>query len=248
MSIRPEQIEPPVDRVSVEPVGGFSWRPFAVIGLIAVVLGLAVVKPWDANRPAPQLVARPVASPTPVVTASPQPTIDPLIDAASSRMLCNAPAGWRLVSMETGPLGDTRTMYGIEPATASGPTDPSIPTAQLHDALMFGVGVCRPNPGGLRVADLPFNSVTVWDNSDPSQPRAVANPFVLDDALFRLGEVYLGPPRDTNYSMSNGRVAPSWQPGRYVLEIADATRGGDALWLALDFTNIQAATGTVPDQ
>lgn len=238
LSSRPEPVEPPVDPVKVERVGGISWRPIAVIGLIAAIFALAIFKPWEVAHPAPQLVGQPVASPTPAITPSPQPTIDPVIDAASSRMLCNAPDGWRLISMETSVLGDSRTMYGTEPATATGPTDPSIPTAELHASLMFGVGVCRPNPAGLRVADLPFNTVTVWNDSGPSSPRAIPDLHVIDNALFRLGEVYLGPPRMDMDLQVQGRVTPTWQPGRYVLEIDSAAPDGAALWLALDFTNI----------
>ena len=220
-----------------------------MIGLILVTVVLAVVRPWETRSPAQQPVARNPAGASPVATAAtgvpsaPAATTDPLIDAASSQMLCNAPQGWRLISMETDVLGNSRTMYGIEPSIATGPTDPSIPTAQLHATEMFGVGVCRPNPDGLRVADLAFNDVTVWSPDSLGAPTAVSDPYVLDEALFRLGEVYLGPPRKTTGESGAGSSAPSWQPGRYVIEIQGAANNGAALWIALDFASAQAAAG-----
>ncbi len=138
-------------------------------------------------------------------------------------------------------------MYGLDATTATGPEDPAIPTAELHATLMFGVGVCRPNPRGLRVADLPFNAVTLWSDSGPGPPTEIANPYVLSQSLFRLGEAYLGPPRAPTDENSSG-VTPTWQAGRYVLEIEGAAKDGAALWLALDFSNPRASTGSLTDQ
>src|SRR4051812_5825883 len=125
---RPEQPAPPADPVPVERVGVLSRRPLLAATLIgAVVVTALALKPWQVVLPTQQpntAVAVASSVPSSEPTAAPTPTSDPQIDAASSRMLCNAPPGWRLVSSETGPLGDTRTMYGTEPARASGPDDP----------------------------------------------------------------------------------------------------------------------------
>ena len=247
MNSRPEPEEPPVGPVSIERVGAFSWRPFAVIAVVLAVIGLAFLKPWESPKPAP-LVARaiPTATPRPTEAPTPHPTIDPVMDAASSRMLCNAPPGWRLITMETDVFGYSRTMFGVDPATASGPTDPTIPTVDLHATEMFGLGACRPNPAGLRISDLPFNPVTIWQiASSGGAPKEVDDPFVIDDPLSRLGEVYLGPPSADATTPAQGDVQPSWQPARYVVEIGAANSQDQALWFGLDFSNIQASAGAL---
>jgi hypothetical protein len=126
-------------------------------------------------------------------------------------------------------------MYGIDPVTASGPSDPQIPTAQLDATHMYALGVCRPNPAGKRVADLPFNEVTIWRDDNPSAPMAVIQPRVLSDSLYRLGEVYFGPPGGYPVHTSDTASRPSWQPGKYVIEIKSAAPRDASLWLAIDF-------------
>src|SRR3982751_4678151 len=97
---RPEQPPRPADSIPVERVGVLSRRPLlagVVIGAVVVVT--LALRPWEAAQrtalPAPQAGVA-VASP-PVAsfdaTPSPTPSTDPAIDAADSRMLCNAPPG-----------------------------------------------------------------------------------------------------------------------------------------------------------
>jgi hypothetical protein len=247
LSSRPEQEEPPVGPIKVERVGAFSWWPFAIVAAILAVLGLALWKPWQTNPSRPVLVAKVVATAAPVSVATPTaaPTVDPVIEDASGRMLCNAPPDWRLVTMETDVLGDSRTMYGAQPATASGPSDSRIPTVELHANAMFGLGVCRPNPAGLRVPDLPFNPLTIWQtHASGGAPTQVVDPYVIDQALFRLGEVYLGPPHTSTGPPYSG-VVPTWPAGRYVVEISSANSQDQALWIAVDFISIQASAGAL---
>jgi len=127
-------------------------------------------------------------------------------------------------------------MYGTPPQRASGPTDPSIDTAELRADRLFAIGVCRPNPAGSRVADLPFNGVTIWAVPPTGAPVVVAEPRILSSSLFRLGEAYYGPPDSRTNRESGDNVISAWQPGRYVVEVADATPDAQPLWLALDFT------------
>jgi hypothetical protein len=239
---RPEQRTPPADPVSVERVGALSWRPVLVAIVIgAVVVGALALRPWQTLLPTyPSPSIRAAIAPASPLAASMEPTpaataaLDPQIAAATSRMLCNAPPGWRLVSTETGPLGDTRTMYGAEPVKASGPSDPAIPTVDLYASRLFGVGVCRPNPGALRIADLPFNPVVIW-SLGTGEPQPAAEIEVIDSGLYRLGEAYFRPPGPAPGDPLAGRTTTSWPAGKYVLEIDGANPDGSALWIALDF-------------
>ena len=150
--------------------------------------------------------------------------------------------------METDVLGDSRTMFGIDPATASGPSDPTVPSVDLHANALFGLGACRPNPGGLRIADLPINPITIWHSSPTGgAPQEIDNPFVIDEPLSRLGEVYLGPPPSDATTPTRSGIAPSWQAGRYLSRSSAANSPGQALWFALNFTSIQGSAG-VPGQ
>src|SRR3954464_6506565 len=239
---RPKEPTPGADPVPVERVGVLSRRPlFAVLRRFAIVVATLALRPWElaprTTGPAPHPLvadASPAASSL-EATSSVEPTTDPQIDAASSRMLCNAPPGWRLVTSETGPLGDTRTMYGADPSPASGPEDPSIPTANLYASRLFAFGVCRPNPGGLRVADLPFNPVKVWVVDGRGRPQTTLQTNVLDNSLYRLGEAYFAPRAQDGDAQLAGRITPSWPSGRYVLEIGGGGGDGSSLWIALDF-------------
>jgi hypothetical protein len=246
LNSRPEPEEPPVGPVNTQRVGAFSWRPFAVIAVVLAVIGLALWKPWESPKPA-LLVARalPTATPEPTPTPTPKPTIDPVIDAASSRMLCNAPPAWRLITMETDVLGYSRTMFGLAPGTASGPTDPTIPTVDLNATWLFGLGACRPNPAGLRIPDLPLNPITIWQISPTGSATQVDNTFVIDGPLSRLGEVYLGPPAADATAPPQSGTEPSWRAGRYVVEISAANSQDQPLWFALDFTSIQKVAGVL---
>src|SRR4051794_9968254 len=98
---RPEKSVTPADPVVVERVGGRSWRPIVVVLLIMATIGVALAKPWDSLRTAPQniaIVPPAVLTPPPTDTAQPSPTSDPALDKASLLMVCNAPSGWRLLS------------------------------------------------------------------------------------------------------------------------------------------------------
>jgi hypothetical protein len=207
--------------------------------MVVAVVGVALAKPWDSAQTVPpnvSVVASLSPTPAPTETQQPTPTIDPQIDQALLLRICNAPPSWRLVSMETDVLGDSRTMFADNAAPASGPGDTQIPTEQLHASALYGVGVCRPNPTGNGTADLPFNSITIWSVDANGVATAIPDPTVLNESLYRLGEAYFGPPRQHWTDTDNATpTPPSWRPGRYVMQIAGAAPSGDSLWIALNF-------------
>lgn len=151
-------------------------------------------------------------------------------------MRCNGPRDWRLVTVETGPLGDTRTTYGAEPVRASGPDDPLIPTVRLSAARLFGFGLCAPAPEG-RVDDAhrPFNGVRLWTVEPDGAGASTVQTQIRDVDVYRLGEAYFAAPIAAADQQLTGRITPSWRSGRYVLEIDGASGDGSALWIALDF-------------
>jgi hypothetical protein len=87
----------------------------------------------------------------------------------------------------------------------------------------------------LRIADLPFNNVTIWFIPTHGEAVVLTGTRLLDQSLFRLGEAYYGPATSSLSRETPDGAAASWRPGRYVVEIADATGDAGDLWLGLDF-------------
>jgi hypothetical protein len=237
---RDVSIEPVESPVGVEQVGAFSWRLTAAIGLVVGLIIIAIAKPWGTptRAPAPHDGAPAAAGAGPGFRelAPPTPTSDPEIEAALGRALCNAPPQWRLVTMEYTAIGDSRTMYGAVPAEASGPADPSIPTAHLSAIRLYGIGLCSPDASGRPSLDKPLEGVTLWQIPRLGEPLRVDRVFILDQGLFRLGEAYFGPQPGELDPVLAAHVPRIWQPGRYVFQIDQSGDGSPSLWLALDFS------------
>jgi hypothetical protein len=164
-----------------------------------------------------------------------EPTSSDPSDSPSARLLCNAPPTWRLITAEADAIGAARTMFTAVARAANAANDPSIPTVELRADRMFAIGVCRPNPAGLRVPDVPFEPIAIWNLPSHGPPVAIAGARILDLALFELGEAYYGPPEPPNASGSPTTETMSWGPGRYVLELDGTSSGEPSLWLGLNF-------------
>ena len=223
----PAANEPGSTKVRVERVGGVPTRFIASVAIVVGALAVALVKPWGGTAPVRDQTAPgfDFASPTP------SPGGDPALAAAQLRAQCNQPPVWRLITMETSMLGDTRTMYGILPATASGPTDASIPAVDLHADRLFGIGICSPFAGANPTLPGPVIGVTIWGLSPTGEPSR----FDQTPALDELGEAYFGPPRTETDPLVAGNHNPTWPPGRYVIQIDRGDAQGATLWFALEF-------------
>jgi hypothetical protein len=245
-------IEPDRPDIKVQSVGGVSPRIYAAIGLVAALFVLAILKPWDSPiraLPTPAetsgLAENQVPVNTPVSTASATPAVSDALAAAQRRKLCGFEPQWLLLTMETGSLGTSRTVYNVAPAPAAGPTDNTIPTIDLTAKQLLGIGVCRP--GQLDQADglIPVTGVTIWQISALGSPSI--DPGVIIDAdLSRVGEAYFRPAPTAVPNEAGSE--PDWAPGRYAIEIAPAGNDGKSLWLALDFINIGATSASVSGQ
>ncbi len=215
----------------MEKTGRVPVRLLVGVAVVVVAVSVAVLKPWGMAGP-DRAYAGGFDVGFPAPTDSPEKAAR---NEVLSRALCGRPQYWRLVTMETSALGNTRTMYGIVPATATGPTDRSIPTANLHADRLIGIGVCSPaqaNPSLLS----PVTGVTVWSVPPAGELRRFDDMPVLDEALNELGEAYFGPPRTETDPFLAGSTIPTWPPGRYVIQIDRADTAGVTLWIALDFT------------
>jgi hypothetical protein len=141
--LAPEQIGFPVTPVH-QPMGG---RGLAMTGwLVALVVGLAFLKPWgpagDQPTPGPPAVVAPANT-----APTPRPTDDDTAEGLAGP-ICLGASGWRIASLERWRNHDVRVWRAIEPMVeASGPLDPRIPTAPLFGLEVEALGWCAPAYG-----------------------------------------------------------------------------------------------------
>jgi hypothetical protein len=228
----PAANEPGPIQLRPDPVGGVPRWLFIAIAVVIGGFGVALVKPWGGTPPDGGVSNAPTfGQPLPSPTSEAQG----VIEAAQLRALCNQPADWRLITMETGALGDTRTMFGLTAAAATGPTDSSIPTAHLNATLVFGIGVCSPHAGANPTLPSPVIGVTIWNVPPAGDASKMLPAPVLDDALNNLGEAYFGRPRTETDPLLAGNDNHGWPPGRYAIQIDRGDANGTTLWFALEF-------------
>lgn len=242
----PDQEHPQPPRIKLESLGQTPTRVFVVIGFVGVLLLIATLKPWSGPPPSgpTPAVAALVENSFPAAAAGSVPAATPdELAAARSRMLCGSDSQWRLLTMETGTLGTSRTVYSQVPTPAAGPQDSSIPTVNVAADRLLGIGVCRPEDPAAQEDPTPVSGVSIWEAPAPGAPAQAADVATIDADLSRVGEAYFRPA--TTDPIQPPDADADWAPGRYVVEI-EATNGQDEpLWVALDFTNIQASTGAV---
>lgn len=143
--LAPEQIGFPISPVRPPIVGG----GLSIAGvLVALLIGLAVVKPWGPAGDPP-----PPGPPRVVARATAEDTPRPIDDSAEGLAgpVCLGPGAWRIASLETWRNRNVRVWRAIEPIVdASGPLDPAIPTASLFGLEVEALGWCAPAYGAER--------------------------------------------------------------------------------------------------
>ena len=162
---------PPI-RVETVPVRRAGRWPALLVGMAAVLVGLAIVKPWggagigrtDLVAPSPLAVVL-----TPLVASTtgraPEPTAVVPVAAAPVPLLpgqvaCDA-SDWQIVTLGTLLRWTVRTWTPIAPVEASGAADPSIPDLSLGSSDVVGMGACAPSTGSDR-AGTASRIVAAW--------------------------------------------------------------------------------------
>ena len=222
-------------------------RLSTAVGVVAVLVGLAILKPWGVAAPSPSRAPR-LATPTPVVV-TPEPTADVSAEGLASP-ICLGAGGWRVVSRETWETQDVRVWRAIEPApAATGPLDPVIPSVPIVAVELTALGWCAPAYGPAK----PVGPATVsawWVEG------GVATALLLEQlqpatGVTPLAALYLplgGCPTNLRCaapgaSPGGGPAASSppgggaWTTGRVVFHWVDEGAGTEA-WLAADISII----------
>lgn len=189
--------------------------PGVIVGLVAVFLALALIKPWTFGGGS----ARPIPRPTAPVAAA--PSADPL---EALRLHCQEPDGWRVYGREHWGPQTVQSWRSLDPAPAAdGPLDARIPIVAVV-AEIDGLGYCSPWTTAQRPpADAQVDGWVVTDGGNrgghgvvltlaekiPLQPIDSSWPSVA-------GNLY-GPPNNRFDPMI---VAPVvWPGGRYVFAV-----------------------------
>jgi hypothetical protein len=117
------------------------------VGVVAIAVAVAIVKPWGVINDAPVTTTNaPAASEPRAATAATVPATD--TDRAVVAEMCLEPIGWRMFASERWPDRFARRWVRVEPiAGASGPADPRIPLIQEPSLAVLAVGYCAPVTG-----------------------------------------------------------------------------------------------------
>lgn len=205
-------------------------------GIVALVIGLAVLKPWaPATGDSPAAVPPRPPIPAATAAATPSPTV---VDIAAelAAPVCLGAGAWRVASLETWRDQDVRVWRAVEPiADATGPLDPAIPTVPAVGLDVPALGWCAP----------------VYGPERPVGPALVAGWFVVDGTAHELELRQVLPARGTTPLAAlyqpiapcplvascppwETRAVPQrWETGRVVFRYED--RGaGSTIWFGAD--------------
>lgn len=210
-------------------------RPALVVVIAAALLvAVALVKPWGL----PVGLGLRVAAPPTAAPPGPTPTPAPLTDDTLVAPFCLQPSGWRVFAAERWSDRDVRSWRSAETfAGASGPRDPRIPITPLASQWVMSLGYCSPVAGPERPP--PGATVTVYRLLD-----VVNEPQVLplrrlqpSQRASPLGVVY-APPTIWRSTAGGPAFGPGsgpssgWQSGTYIFQIG-ATNRPPVRWLGV---------------
>jgi hypothetical protein len=211
-------------------------RRAAILGLVLV--GVTVVRPWgdDTLAPVPFTAPPGVASrdsdhdPAAADAVSPAtgPAGTPATSLAADEIACSA-SSWQVVSLDR--LGDwtVRSWVPAAAVRAEGPLDPAIRPITLESPDVLAVGACSPatvDAAGRGLPGGPAFVVSAWRIDLAAKRKATPVDLATRRAAGSPGAARLYRPGDPDAKAS---PAVSWPAGRFVLEVAPAGTGEDAI-------------------
>ena len=206
--------EPSIVRVPSPPQRGAS-----VLGVVgAVVLALAIAKPWTLGAASPSAGNLPVAAPLtgeglPPASAhasQPAPSPSPIPDPNS--MACMSSEGNRVLALVRAPGMEIRTWLTLEDLSLANPLDPAAVRLRLPSSNVIGLGICArridasaTTSSAATIVDVQIVAIDGGSARDLGAPRLVS-PRTEDPAL---GVLY-GPP--ASVAINPGAPGPAGPP------------------------------------
>jgi len=235
---------PIVEQARVDIGGERSPTAWLLIFAAVILVGLAVVKPWDAS-PGPTTAALPLRPPAaaPGPTAQPEPT--PFDDGVAER--CNRPIGWRVYTTAIWRDQRIRSFVAMEPLVframeplvgdafgpaISGPLDARIPVVPIYGAEIQGLGFCSP---------------ILAESRPPTGLSAELWYIDAEGIAYRVQPRRIEPSRASSMGGLYGRwteelrpdEAPIWPQGRYVFHLSDPDAGAYSVWFAIEVNPVR---------
>lgn len=215
--------------VPVAHVGG-SGRIVRWVTIVAVLVSLAIVKPWgggDTSGAGALATGATTDEPGPSAAATRVPPSHTAgIDADVTRA-CLDPGSWRVASVEAYGAQTIRVWRALEPGTASGPADPAIPSVLVVSEGVSDLGWCAPVDG----ADRPIGetAVAAWSlRGETARPLRLVRTELTPrpsgfGAMYAPSSAFVGP---------QAPVTRGWAAGRYVFRLRSAD--GVERWFGVD--------------
>lgn len=228
----PDAPLPDLTTVPVRPWSNDS-RVGVPLWIVAVLIGIAVVKRWGAGSPGP--ILRPIALAQTADPATPAPTEDRTANGLASDF-CLGAGVWQVASLERWQTQDVRVWRVIEPmADATGPADPAIPSVPIVALGVAALGWCAPAYGPARPAGPA--TITAWYVRDAIATEHRLRQVRPADGVTQLGALYLPltacPEQTICAPLLRDPVPGPWVTGRVVFRYVDEGAGATA-WLAAD--------------
>ncbi len=242
-------MEPAAGRPVLAPVGGSSRLPTRVIVVAAILVGIAIAKPWQlmagvtpdsvmAPRQAVPLRTAVAAESTApqgsaagtTVGAEPEPSHQP------GTVECRDPIGWRLVTLERVSGGATRSWTAVQPEVARSPADVTIVSTRVTAAGLIAVGFCGD---GQHAGTGPAIVGSAWrqagDGSWAAQlVLAMSAGSGADGTSNNGGDGELAAIYQSAVQSRQTPAPSPWLPGRYVFRVSYAAWPGMSYWFGLE--------------
>jgi len=233
------------DRPVLTPIGGSAGPPLRIVALVAALITLAVLKPWNGigagTATDPSGLAAPSAT---IAPAAPAPT--PAQTPGPDALECLGPIGWRIATLQRSSTFESKSWTVVAPTAATGPADPAIRPMHIVAADVVAIGFCGD---GQRQGTPPAVIVGAWRQSVASgawQPIAVVGSWLgaLDgDEAATMEAPAAGPPRSAESPVASPthggpgagiRSSPAWAPGRYAFEVTVGGVRARTSWFRVD--------------
>jgi hypothetical protein len=200
--------------------------------LIAAILAVAIVKPWDESNsggftPAAMATPSPApAHPTPSPQASQRGAEDRLAE------VCLEPSGWRILATEVWRDQVIRSWRATEPSVADGPLDPAIAFAPVAAEAVPILGYCAPISGPDEPPQDARGSVFAIQPDGGVRELDLERSVPPDDVSGGAG--WVGPAEgEPAFGAAGGKPGRTWPVARYVIRIA-TTDGRYERWIGVE--------------
>ena len=227
----PRPVDMPIQAIGRDGANGLR------LPVLLVVLGIlvAVAKPWgggEATRPIPSpsdsVGAAASSAPAAAQPSGADERRSPRPEGTDMTVICASPSTWSIATLQrwAGRPGAIRTWTVIEPTSASGPTDPSIPTVPIAANEIAAIGYCAPGISTTGPPSGAMGELYRVDASGAHLQRVVRLEPKVQDALGILWTpATLGHVSRTSSS--------GWPAGIYIVHVTDHGQGYDR-WLGAD--------------